>query len=57
MSQIILGRDCLWLLGFISRKALSTHKLCKGINWLRKPVHFVERFLKPHTCRSPLSWP
>lgn len=47
VAQIMLGRDCLWLPGFISRKALSTHKLCKGINWLRKPVHFVERFLKP----------
>lgn len=47
VAQIMLGRDCLWLPGFISREALSTHKLCKGINWLRKPVHFVERFLKP----------
>lgn len=47
VGQMVLGRDCLWLPGFISRRNLSTKKLCKGINWLRKPVHFVERFLKP----------
>lgn len=45
--QMILGRDYLWLPSFISRRYLSTNKLYKGISWLRKPVHFVERFLKP----------
>ena len=45
--QMILGRDCVWLPGFISRRRLSTEKLCKGIGWLRKPVYFVEGFLKP----------
>ncbi|PVA11013.1 exopolysaccharide biosynthesis protein exod [Pelagivirga sediminicola] len=45
-AQIILGRDHLWLPGLITRRRLSTDKLCKGIGWLRRPVHFVERFLK-----------
>lgn len=45
--QMILGRDCVWLPGFISGRQLSTAKLCKGIIWLRKPIHFVEGFLKP----------
>ncbi|WP_447553930.1 exopolysaccharide biosynthesis protein [Vreelandella sp. EE22] len=45
--QMLLGRTCLWLPTFISRKTLSARKLCTGVNWLRKPVHFVERFLKP----------
>lgn len=45
--QMILGRDCVWLPGFITRQHLPADKLCKGIGWLRKPVHFVERFLKP----------
>lgn len=44
--QMIAGRDCLWLPGFITRRRMSTEKLCKGIAWLRKPVAFVERFLK-----------
>lgn len=45
--QMILGRDCVWLPGFITRRQMSTAKLCKGIGWLRKPVRFVEQFLKP----------
>jgi|SRR5690606_28190209 len=44
--QMILGRDHLWLPGFITRRRLSTSTLCKGTGWLRKPLHFVERFLK-----------
>ena len=45
--QMIIGRDCVWLPGFITRRHMSTKKLCKGIAWLRKPVAFVERFLRP----------
>jgi hypothetical protein len=44
---MIIGRDCVWLPRFISRRRMSTAKLCNGIRWLRKPVHFVERFLRP----------
>ena len=45
--QMIAGRDCVWLPGFVSRRRMSTAKLCKGIGWLRRPVHFHERFLRP----------
>ncbi|HEX2148041.1 MAG TPA: exopolysaccharide biosynthesis protein [Pseudorhizobium sp.] len=44
--QMIAGRDSLWLPKFISGRRLSGEKLCNGIQWLRKPVRFVERFLK-----------
>ncbi|MGK9054245.1 exopolysaccharide biosynthesis protein [Neorhizobium petrolearium] len=44
--QMIAGRHSLWLPKFISRRRLSRDKLCNGIQWLRKPVRFVERFLK-----------
>ncbi len=43
--QMILGRDCVWLPEFLGRRRMSTDKLCRGIGWLRRPVHFVERFL------------
>lgn len=46
MLQMIAGRNSVWLPDFILRRELSTDKLCKGIGWLRKPVAFVERFLK-----------
>jgi hypothetical protein len=45
--QLIVGRDCVWLPGFMARRSMSTAKLRKGVGWLRKPVHFVERFLRP----------
>lgn len=44
--QMIAGRNCLWLPRFITQRHMSTARLCKGIGWLRRPVHFVERFLK-----------
>lgn len=44
--QMIAGRDCVWLPGFITKRRMSTAKLCKGIGWLRRPVQFIERFLK-----------
>lgn len=45
--QMIVGRDCVWLPSFVAKRSMSTEKLCKGVGWLRKPVHFVERFLRP----------
>lgn len=45
--QMIMGRECVWLPGFIGDRRMSTAKLCKGIGWLRKPVRFVEGFLRP----------
>lgn len=46
VAQMIFGRKCVWLPAFIRHRHMSTEKLCKGIRWLRKPVRFVERFLK-----------
>lgn len=47
VAQMMIGRDTVWLPAFVTRRRLSTRKLCKGIRWLRKPVRFVERLLKP----------
>lgn len=46
-AQMIVGRDCVWLPSFVAKRSMSTEKLCKGVGWLRKPVRFVERFLRP----------
>lgn len=45
--QMIIGRKSVWLPDFITARRLSTAKLCKGVNWVRKPVRYVEGFLKP----------
>lgn len=44
--QMIAGRKSVWLPGFITRRSMSTEKLCKGIAWMRPPVRFAERYLK-----------
>ncbi|MEX3317104.1 exopolysaccharide biosynthesis protein [Sulfitobacter sp. PS-8MA] len=43
--QMIIGRDSLWLPGFIMRRDIAAKKLREGVSWLRKPVGFVDRFL------------
>jgi hypothetical protein len=45
--QMIAGRRCVWLPEFVTRRELAKDKLCRGIGWLRKPVRFVERALRP----------
>ncbi|WP_372423118.1 exopolysaccharide biosynthesis protein [Salinarimonas chemoclinalis] len=44
-AQMMLGRDSVWLPGFVTRRRMSTRKLCEGVSWMRRPVRFVERFL------------
>lgn len=46
VGQMILGRESVWLPAFISRRRVSSSKLRRGLEWLRKPVRFVERYLK-----------
>ena len=45
-AQMIAGRKSLWLPGVITRRRMSTLMLRTGIDWLRRPLRFVERFLK-----------
>lgn len=57
--QMIAGRDCVWLPDFITRRHMSTEKLCKGVRWLRRPVEFVERFMGARLTfllRRPWLW-
>lgn len=57
--QLILGRDSVWLPRLVTRRKMDRETLCKGIRWLRKPVRFVERFLKPRLTvllHRPLLW-
>lgn len=46
VSQMIIGRESVWLPSFIRDRRISKAVMCKGIAWLRKPIAFVERFLK-----------
>ena len=47
VAQILIGREHLWLPDLILDRRMSSSTLRKGVDWLRRPVGFVERFLKP----------
>lgn len=47
VAQMMAGRESVWLPAVVTRRRLPGDKLCKGIRWLRRPVRFVERFLRP----------
>jgi hypothetical protein len=46
-AQMMFGCHSVWLPRFIASRELAVPKLRKGISWLRRPVLFVERFLRP----------
>lgn len=45
--QLLARRRTPWLPRFITSRRISTEKLCRGIQWLRKPIHWAERLLRP----------
>jgi hypothetical protein len=45
--QMLLRRERFWLPGWIVKRKISRDKFCKGLGWMRKPAHFIDRFLKP----------
>lgn len=44
--QMIAGRRTIWLPRMVTRRRISSAKLERGIEWLRRPAHFVERYMK-----------
>lgn len=45
--QMVIGCQTIWLPTLVRRRRLSTEKLRKAIIWLRKPVAFAEKSLRP----------
>jgi hypothetical protein len=46
-AQMLLGFRCAWLPGFLKRRSFGARRLRSGIDWLRRPVGFVERASRP----------
>lgn len=58
-GQMLLGRTCLWLPERLTRRRVPTARLCRAIGWLRRPLHVVERYLRPRLTvlfHRPLVW-
>lgn len=47
VAQILVGRDHIWIPGWIERRSASEEKVAKAIDWLRKPAGFLDRLTRP----------
>lgn len=47
LVQMLFGKQGIWLPSFILNRGMSGDKLKKGVAWIRKPVGYVEKLLKP----------
>lgn len=45
--QLMLNRDHLWLPGWLERPAISSSKVRKVVDWLRRPAAFVDKWTRP----------
>lgn len=45
--QMLAGRHCAWLPQWLARHTIPAKTLEQGLRWLRKPVGWVERFIRP----------
>lgn len=46
-AQMLWGQTRAWLPGFITRQRITTVRLNRALNWLRRPVAYLERAAKP----------
>lgn len=46
-GQLLFSREYVWLPRRLLRRSVARDKLCKALEWLRKPARFVDRLLRP----------
>lgn len=46
-GQLLVGRKTFWLPGFLLQRSVPHARLHRGLDWLEKPVRFIDRFLHP----------
>lgn len=57
--QMLMGRDTLWVPQFLAKRSVSRSKMDKAVKFLRKPVGFLDKLMKPRLswlARRPLSY-
>lgn len=47
VTQILFGRDHIWIPGWIESRSASEEKVSKALDWLRKPARFADRITRP----------
>jgi len=46
-GQLLLRREEFWLPGWLLRRSVERGKIRKAVGWLRRPVRWVDRILRP----------
>lgn len=46
-GQLVFHRDHFWLPRWMLRRSVTKDRLCKALEWLRRPARFVDRLLQP----------
>ena len=58
--QMLLGRQYIWLPGWILRRRIGEARLASAARWLRKPARLIDRLIKHRLSflvDGPASWP
>ncbi|WP_410216719.1 exopolysaccharide biosynthesis protein [Paracoccus sp. (in: a-proteobacteria)] len=58
-AQMLIGREHAWLPGFVRRREVSTARLCKGTDWMKRPARFLDRITRERLSwlvRRPMLW-
>jgi hypothetical protein len=45
--QLLIGREYFWLPRWLLDRSMARDKFCRGLQWLRPPARFFDRFLRP----------
>lgn len=46
-GQLVFRRQQIWLPRWLLERSVQQDKLCKALEWMRKPARFVDRLLRP----------
>jgi|TARA_R110000851_G_scaffold88012_3_gene191835 hypothetical protein len=45
--QLLIDQEYFWLPKWLLQRAVSSEKLLKAVEWLRKPAHFIDKLIRP----------
>lgn len=57
--QLLLGAKHFWLPAWLLNRSVPSDKLCKALNWLRRPARFIDRLLRARLtilANGPATW-
>lgn len=46
-GQLLVHSDHIWLPNWMLKRSVKRDKLCKALDWMRKPARFIDRGLRP----------